>query len=50
MIRRVKEPVMKADSKAKQPGLYAFFVLAAVTAVRTCYVVNKNSIGYAYGF
>lgn len=50
MIRRVKEPVMKADTKPKQPGLYAFFVLAAVTAVRTCYVVNKNSIGYAYGF
>ena len=46
-----KSEVIKNEKvEPKQPGFYALFVLAAVTAVRTCYVVQKNSIGYAYGF
>lgn len=42
-----KQPVEQYDAK---PTMYAFFVLAMVTMVRSCYVVMKNSIGYAYGF
>ena len=49
-IKKVKDPKLEPGTKPKGPSLYALFVLAAVTAVRTCYVVNKNSIGYAYGF
>lgn len=34
----------------KKPGFYAYFTLILVTLIRSAYVVNKNSIGFAYGF
>ena len=45
-----EETKIETPPKPEGPSRYALLVLAAVTAVRTCYVVNKNSIGYAYGF
>lgn len=38
------------EQKEEVPTGYAFFVLAVVTMVRTCFVVMKNSVGYAFGF
>ena len=46
------EKAQKSDQNGgvKAPGLYAYFVLILVTLIRTAYVINKNSIGYAFGF
>lgn len=38
------------EEPSSRPSLYALAVLALVTLSRTCYVLQKNSIGYAYGF
>ena len=40
----------RQNSNAYRPGLYALSVLALVTLTRTCYILQKCSIGYAYGF
>mmetsp|Transcript_7920 Transcript_7920/g.13288 ORF Transcript_7920/g.13288 Transcript_7920/m.13288 type:complete len:171 (+) Transcript_7920:684-1196(+) len=48
-----KDQVTPEDDQAKEAksvGLYGFLLLALVTSVRSIYVVQKNSIGYAYGF
>lgn len=44
------ESPVKDDNNEKAPGFYAYFVLGLVTLIRTAYVINKNSIGYAFGF
>lgn len=50
----VKEELVEVKAPevedANAPGLYAFGVLALCTMIRTAYIVNKNSIGYAFGY
>ena len=41
---------IKQEQQSNQPGLYAFGVLALCTMIRTAYIINKNSIGYAFGY
>ena len=44
-----KVKTVKVEEVAK-PGLYAFLTLGLVTLIRSAYVTNKNSIGFAYGY
>jgi MFS family permease len=49
-LPELKKPVESPILASDKPGPYAYMVLLFVLLVRICYCVNKNSIGYAYGY
>ena len=49
IVEETPEKTVTVEEVAK-PGIYAFFTLALVTLIRSAYVTNKNSIGFAFGY
>lgn len=40
----------QVKNEDKKPGLYAYMIIYLLTLVRISFVVQKNSIGYSFGY